>query len=254
VVSVDLTIGDGIPEERAHVARDLIASLDRYVDPDDLQAAHLTLRREGTPAPFVADASVVFDGRVLAAHSTGRSADEAADAAAERLRRQLRRVVDADVALRNEPRTIERALKDLPRNREDRPHARRKPPEERSIVHRRPYSEIPISTLEAVADLIDLDLHFNLFRHVRNDEDVVVYCRDDGRIGLIHPRDSVLADENDVVIPEPSRYSEPLPFDRARTEMDMLDHRFLYFVDAADDRGKVIYLRYDGDYGLVEPE
>jgi hypothetical protein len=33
-----------------------------------------------------------------------------------------------------------------------------------------------------VADLIDLDLEFLLFRHARTGEDVVVYRRDDGRI------------------------------------------------------------------------
>jgi hypothetical protein len=35
--------------------------------------------------------------------------------------------------------------------------------------------------------------------------------------------------------------------------MDVLNHRFLYFIDTADGRGKVLYLRHDGDYGLVEP-
>jgi hypothetical protein len=34
----------------------------------------------------------------------------------------------------------------------------------------------------------------------------------------------------------------------------MLNHRFLYFIDAADGRGKLLYLRQDGDYGPVEPE
>ncbi|HEX4734323.1 MAG TPA: hypothetical protein VH247_07910 [Thermoleophilaceae bacterium] len=43
-----------------------------------------------------------------------------------------------------------------------------------------------------------------------------------------------------------------------RKEMDMLNERavntrFLYFVDAVDARGKVIYVRLDGDYGFVEP-
>jgi hypothetical protein len=33
--------------------------------------------------------------------------------------------------------------------------------------------------------------------------------------------------------------------------MDALNHRFLYFIDAADGRGKVLYLRHDGDYGLA---
>jgi len=80
-----------------------------------------------------------------------------------------------------------------------------------------------------------------------------VYRRDDGRVGLIHPQGSALADENDVLVSEPSRYSSPLTLEAARAEMDELNHRFLYFVDAADGRGKVLYLRHDGDYGLVEP-
>jgi hypothetical protein len=35
--------------------------------------------------------------------------------------------------------------------------------------------------------------------------------------------------------------------------MDALDHRFLYFTDAETGRGCVLYLRYDGHYGLIEP-
>ncbi len=104
-----------------------------------------------------------------------------------------------------------------------------------------------------VADLLDLDLEFYLFRHTRTQEDVVVYRRDDGRIGLIFPPGSVLADEGDLVVAEPSRYPDSLTLDAARAEMDELDHRFLYFMDAHDGRGKVLYLRHDGDYGLVEP-
>lgn len=84
-------------------------------------------------------------------------------------------------------------------------------------------------------------------------EDVVVHWRDDGRVGLLHPQGSALAGEGPPVVPEPSRYSGPLSLAAARAEMDLLDHRFLYFIDAGDRRGKVLYLRYDGDYGLVEP-
>ena len=89
-------------------------------------------------------------------------------------------------------------------------------------------------------------------RHVRTGEDVVVYRSDDGRIGLLYPPDSPLADENDVVVPKESRYPEPISLNEAREEMDMVNHRFLYFVDAEEGRGKVLYLRHDGDYGLVE--
>jgi ribosome-associated translation inhibitor RaiA len=237
-------------------ARARLDALERYTD-DPPVAARLTLRHAAAHTKFaryLADASVLFDGRLLAAHAGGRTPVEAADAAAERLRRQLRRTVDADVALRNEPRVIRAALEDLARDRERLPQVRLKPPEEREIVHRRTYAGQPESTLTAIADMLDLDEEFHLFKHVFTGEDVVVHRRDDGAIGLLHPPGSALADENDVVVPEPSRYSGPLTLDQARAEMDFLNHRFLYFQDAGDGRGKVLYLRHDGDYGLVEPQ
>jgi hypothetical protein len=131
--------------------------------------------------------------------------------------------------------------------------AQLKPPEERDIVSRRTYADAPEPTLSAIVDLLEDAEQFHLFVHVRTDEDVVVYWRDDGRLGLLFPPGSVLADEEDVV-PKPSRYEAPLSLLAARSEMDMLNHRFLYFIEAEDGRGKVLYLRTDGDYGLVEPE
>jgi hypothetical protein len=153
--------------------------------------------------------------------------------------------------MRNEPRVIERAARDLAAERPM--PVRLKPPEEREIVPRHTYSPEPESTLSAVADLLDLDERFHLFSHVRTAEDVVVHWRDDHRFGLLFPPGSPLADENGIVIPRPSRYSEPLTLDAARAEMDLVDHRFLYFVHAGDQRGRVLYLRVDGDYGMVQP-
>jgi ribosome-associated translation inhibitor RaiA len=254
VIDVELSADREIPRDMARAAAERVGSLDRYAG-SPLFGARLTLRR-GSPhskLPYVADASVLLDGRLLAAHATGPSPLEAADSVADRLRRQLRRVIGADMAQRNEPAVIQAALADLEPQRRHRPAARLKPPAERSIVHRRTYVDVPLPTLDAVADLLDLDIEFYLFRHARTPEDVVVYRRDDGRIGLIHPQGSILADEDDVVAPEPSRYSAPLTLDAVRTEMDMLNHRFLYFIDAGDGRGKVLYLRHDGDYGLVQP-
>jgi ribosome-associated translation inhibitor RaiA len=254
-MQVELSASRDIPRQKAQEAAERLAALDDYADRPVL-GGRLTLRLGSPHSKFryIADATVLLDGRPLAAHVAGRSVEEAGEAAADRLRRQIRRLIGADVAQRNEPAVIQRALEDLDPDRRHRPQARVKPPEEREIVHRRTYVSVPLSTLEAVADLLDLDVDFYLFRHVRMPEDVVVHRRDDGRIGLLHPRGSVLADEDDVVVPEPSRYSEPLTLDTARTEMDELNHRFLYFIDAADGRGKVLYLRHDGDYGLVEPD
>jgi ribosome-associated translation inhibitor RaiA len=244
-----------LPREHLEQARDRVARLARVTD-EPLLDTRLTLRHPETrPARsrWIADASTVLNGRPIAAHATGRDALQATDEVVDRLRRQIRRVVGADVALRNDPRVLERAAADLGHDREHRPRARLKPPELRDIIPRRTAYPLPESTFDAVADLLDLDLEFLLFRHARTGEDVVVYRRDDGRIGLLHPPGSPLADEHDGVVPEPSRYAEPISLEHARNEMDVLNHRFLYFIDAADGRGKVIYLRHDGDYGLVEP-
>jgi ribosome-associated translation inhibitor RaiA len=254
--AVEVSSDVEMPTDQLDAVRERVASLDQYTD-EPIIGVRLTLR--GGPGRtrnrYVADAHLLFDGRVLVAHTAGPNPLEATDAAVTRLRRQLRRVVGADVARRNEPDEIRRGLEDLGADPARRPGPSQKPPEEREIVRRRTYAAQPEGTLEAVSEMLDLDEEFHLFVHVRTAEDVVVHWRDDLRVGLIHPRDSVLADEgDDVVVAEPSRYSEPETLDAVRAEMDLVNHRFLYFVDAEDGRGKVIYLRHDGDYGLVVPE
>jgi ribosome-associated translation inhibitor RaiA len=216
---VELSVPDDVPERQLAAVRRHFELLARYAD--EPLVVHATVRRTHAgqgKRPYIVDAYVVRTGtsRALAAHASAPGAEAAAEKAADRLRRQLRRVVGADVALRNDPRTLQRALADLAPAQPARP--RLKPPDER--------------------------------------EDVVVHRLDDGEhIGLLHPQGSALADESDeVVVAEPSRYSEPIALETARAEMDLVLHRFLYFIDAGDGRGKVLYPRSDGDYGLVEPE
>jgi ribosome-associated translation inhibitor RaiA len=247
---IELHASDDLPPRALDAARHRIATLARHAGGRDLQG-RIRLR-SGPKGRAVADASVTFEGRLLAAHASAPTPSAAVDAVVSRLERQLRRVVDAGVALRNEPRVLASALAGA---RDDPPHrpAQLKPPEQRKLVVRHTYAPEPRSTVSAIADLLDLDFDFYLFVHARTNEDVVVHWRDDGRIGLLFPQGSALADEDDIVVPEPSRYSGPLTLDAALAEMDLLNHRFLYFTDASDGRGRVLYLRHDGDYGLVEP-
>jgi ribosome-associated translation inhibitor RaiA len=238
-------------------ARERFRSLQEHAS-TPLIGPRLVVRPGGGSFPtkptYVADASLRFDGRLLAAHATGPTVGEATGAVVERLKRQLRRNAEIEHDRRHEPSTIRTGLEALQPASEHRPAPPTKPPGKREIVHQRTYALEPLATLQAVADMLDLDEEFHLFHHVRTGEDVVVYRLEDGRIGLIFPQGSPLADEDDLVVAEPSRYSSPLTLDAARTEMDELNHRYLYFTDAADDCGKVLYLRHDGDYGLVEPE
>jgi ribosome-associated translation inhibitor RaiA len=242
-----------VPRSQLESARRRLEQLQRSTD-DPIEHLRLTLRRgpERSKRPYVADASAVVKGRVLAAHVSGPTAEEAAEAVAERLRRQLRRIAGAEVARRDEPDEIRRALAAVAPDVRHRPEKRLKAPEDRRLVRRRTYASTPIPALTAVADLLDMDLEFNLFVHARTNEDVVVYRRSDGGIGLIHPPGSPLADEDGIVVPEPSRYA-PMTLAAAKAQLDDLDLRWIFFVDVEDGRGKVLYLRHDGDYGLVEP-
>jgi ribosome-associated translation inhibitor RaiA len=254
---VQVTAPKDLGRDEIEQARGRMAALADVVEQPPLEA-RLTLRHEDVGPPdsrWVADASVqLASGRAVYAHATGGDPLHATNHAVERLRRQIRRSVGTDVAQRNEPRVLERALADQTHERRHRPRPRLKPPELRDLMPQRAPYPLPESTFDAIADLIDLDYEFLLFRHAETGEDVVVYRRDDGRIGLLHPPGSPLANEHDdLVVPEPSRYPDPIPLTRARDEMDVLNHRFLYFIDETDGRGKVIYLRHDGNYGLVEP-
>jgi Sigma 54 modulation/S30EA ribosomal protein C terminus len=193
--------------------------------------------------PYAATASLVIRGRLVAARGHGRTAGDAVDAVVRRLQRQARALSDGTSVERLQVRV------GAPLPTDARPKLRANA----AIVRRRPYAELALTTLEAVADLISIDAHFFFFRHARSAEDVCLDRFMNGRIGLIFPPGSVLADETDLIVSRPSRYTQPLLLAAALEELVLARHRFIYFVDAADEHAKVLYLRRDGNVGLVEP-
>ena len=254
-VPVEITAPRDLSDGRREKIREQLLKLARYTD-EPIQLIRLTLRHPETRvarARWEADATLEMAGRQLAAHETAPDPVQAAREVAHRLRRQMRRAADADAALRNEPRVIEKTLAARAGERRHRPQPRRKPAELREVIPQRTAYPFPENTFDAVMDLLDLDYEFLLFRHARTGEDVVVYRRGDGRIGLLHPPGSALADETGIVIAKPSRYPQPVSLERVRGELDVLGAGFIYFIDERDGRGKVLYVRRDGDYGLVEP-
>jgi hypothetical protein len=122
-------------------------------------------------------------------------------------------------------------------------------------MRRKTFALEPMTPQEAAWDLEALDHAFYLFRDLDTEADAVVYRRDDGRLGVIGPAGQGWAEEPPAGEPvrEESRMNAATRLDDAIAEMDALDHRFLYFVDAETGRGNVIYLRIDGHYGLIGP-
>ena len=49
-------------------------------------------------------------------------------------------------------------------------------------------------------------------------------------------------------------FMRPLSVEEAATQMELLDHDFFFFFNAATEQYNVLYTRRDGDYSVIEPE
>ena len=47
---------------------------------------------------------------------------------------------------------------------------------------------------------------------------------------------------------------KPMTVDEAAFQMDLLGHSFFMFLNGETQQHNVLYVRRDGDYGLIEPE
>jgi hypothetical protein len=173
--------------------------------------------------------------------------DELARPLHDQLRRHIERLVDREqVAATVEPGQWRHAAWTPPRV----PRSWR-PAGERQIIRRKTFAMEPMSVAEAAADMAALDHDFFLYSDADTDADAVLYRRDDGRLAVIDPQGVVRRPVDGIVV-EASRYSGAVAVADAISEMDALNHRFLYFTEPAGGRGRVLYLRYDGHYGMIE--
>jgi len=130
-MAIEVHLPADLPRSERREILDRFERLARYTN-DPIEGVRITLRRPATRAArrrWVADASLVLNGRRLASHATGTSAPQAAKEAADRLNRQMRRVADAAVALRNDRRAIKSALAHVTRERRHRPRPSLKRPD-----------------------------------------------------------------------------------------------------------------------------
>jgi hypothetical protein len=178
--------------------------------------------------------------------------EAAVDDVAERLQRQLRRYVDRLVTFEHQPATPPTGEWSHHAWSPPRPPVFVRPVEERQLIRRKSFAFDPMSVEQAVDALKDLDHDFFLFHDAAADADAIVYWRDDQSLGVIEPPSAKPAGCGGVIY-ERSRFSAPIDLGTAIAEMDALGHRFLFFENAATGRGNVIYRRYDGHYGLIEP-
>ena len=217
-------------------------------------SARIVLTQERNPRiehPARAEGVIVLAGRPLRGRVAAASMPAAVDAIVDRLRDQLRRHVDQLVTREQLAATVADGEWRHAAWSPPRASRTRRPPGERALIRRKTYALEPIDAAGAVADMLALDHAFYLFRDADTGADAVLYRRDDGALAVIQPPGTPPAPAGPER--EASRYSSPLALETALEEMDALDHRFVFFEDAATGRGCVLYLRHDGHYGLIEP-
>ena len=253
-MDVQVTSRGEVPERAKRLAREEVARLERYVKGPVMAARVVLIQEENPriPLPARAEGEVVLAGRPVRARTAAASMDAVVDDMAERLGRQLRRFVDRVSTRQREPGELpagEWRHGALPTRRPPRSF---RPAGERAIVRRKTFAVEPLYAPEAALEMETLDHAFYLFQDLATGGDAVVYRRDDGHLGVIEGAEGEQPAGNGPVR-EPSRVSAPIDLAAAVREMDALEHRFLFFVNADSGRGNVIYLRHDGHYGLIEP-
>ncbi|MCO8125673.1 sigma 54 modulation/S30EA ribosomal C-terminal domain-containing protein [Acidimicrobiia bacterium EGI L10123] len=134
------------------------------------------------------------------------------------------------------------------------PHLPR-PAAEREIVRRKSFTTAEATVDEAIFDMEALDHDFFLFTDLASGQDAVVHARDDGTYGLQYAR-GVDEDPTEPTAAAVEVQPDPAPrftVDQAREHLDLSGAPWLFFVDADHDRGRVLYRRDDGHYGLIAP-
>ncbi|HTK67015.1 MAG TPA: sigma 54 modulation/S30EA ribosomal C-terminal domain-containing protein [Pseudonocardia sp.] len=254
-IDVQVT-GPGLPAAAVDYARERVGALLRKSHEPVLHA-RVRIIRHPDPArdrPAVAQANLDVNGRPLRAQVSAPSDLQAVDALVDALNGLLTRSAEHWEALRARryhPDPHEWRHGDPPRER--RPWFPR-PPEEREIVRHKTYS-LPVETVdEAAMEMDDLGYDFHLFTELGSGQDSVLYRAGPTgyRLAQGTPRpDQVQHGCTALTVSEQA--APTLGTREAISRLELSGQPFVFYLDAAQARGRLLYHRYDGHYGLITP-
>jgi hypothetical protein len=126
--------------------------------------------------------------------------------------------------------------------------------EERRVIRHKSFTLARCTVDEAAAEMDELDYDFHLFTEQGSGQDSVLY-----RAGPTGYRLAQLVPQPDVVPPGklPLTISEQLApllsTEEAIQRLNMTGLPFVFYCDGDHGRGRLLYHRYDGHYGLIIP-
>lgn len=255
VLDVVVTTRGDIGDDEREYGR---AKVERLVDLVDRPVlfARLDLDVHGDPAreqPAFAKAELDLDGHVVRAHATASTMLEAIDALDARFRARLERARDRTRSLHLRHRDDSEHQWRHGAYSAPRPDFFPRPSEAREIVRHKTFSVVAMTPDEAADDLERLDHEFFLFRNVETDEDNVIArsATEPDAYELLEPAATCSLAGTVAAIERSPLRPAPMTVEAAREALDLTQRPFVFFLD--EGRGRVLYRRYDGHYGLILP-
>jgi ribosome-associated translation inhibitor RaiA len=244
-------VPDGMPE----LAAAKVSSLLRFAA-EPVLMAHVTLTVAADPAvarPAVAQATVDMNGRIVRAQAAEETMRAAIHQMQARLKVRLDRAARNWAALRGSVPTGEPGEwrhQSIPAHR---PAYFPRPSEEREVVFRASYAAGPQTPEQAAGELDLLDYDFHLFVERSTGQDSVIYRTTNGYgLAMADPKPGMLGQlAGSIAVGELA--APRLAFPDAAERLDATGQPFIFFVDPRTGRGRLIYHRYDGHYGLIVP-
>lgn len=248
---VDVVVDGPVPRRHVKLARERMEKLLQSIDqPVRLVRIKLSVIKHSTKRPVSASASIDVDGTVLRAQVSSREVPEAIDAVEVRLRRQLTELTHRR---RNKTLSNERFSSwhhgDPPT---DRPEFFERPLDERQLVRHKSYTTESATVDEALWDMHVLDYDFFLFTEMTSQQDCVLATTTAGvSLQAIESADDI--PPSDLIDIVHAHGAQALTVTEAIARLSAGLERFLFFENVETERGNVLYLRYDGHYGLITP-
>ena len=245
-------VPDEARERAEQVMRDLADKAPRPVIFARVKLFHVPSRP--LEERFIAQGTIDVSGTLLRAQVAESSMMLAVNTMGNRLERRLRDLVERrQTANVRPPKTEDGEWRsgDLPSSR---PDYYDRPREEREIVRRKTWAGDRISVAEAIFDLHALDHRFFLFTDEIDGVDSIVHEVDDGvRLRRLTGDEPPRDDRKEIPIEVIESPAPELTTDEAVDRLDSSNEPFVFYCNAESGRGTVLYRRYDGHYGLIEP-
>jgi hypothetical protein len=230
---LDVVVRGELPDDVGPYARDRAAQLAETLT-DPVQRARIRITQQVDPTsdrPVRAQANLYVGGRMVRAQVAGRNGHEAVDVLLDRLRDQITRPAPRwDRVSRPTPEPHEWRHGDRGAHR---PPYYPRPAEEREVIRHKTFTPRKLSPDEALWEMNQFDYDFHLFTDAETGQDSVVARGGPSGYHLVRP--------------------STLTLDQARQRLEDGGEPFVFFIDPTTKRGKVLYHRYDGHYGLITP-